>query len=90
MQASDKPKHSTNASYEMVDEEAIVINLKTGILYTLNDTGAVFWQLIDGQRTITDCAEVIAADYDGVETNEVEGDLLELAAEFEAEGLIVT
>ena len=42
MQASDKPKHSTNASYEMVDEEAIVINLKTGILYTLNDTGAVF------------------------------------------------
>ncbi|MCB0210168.1 MAG: PqqD family protein [Anaerolineae bacterium] len=90
MQASDKPKHSRYASYEMVDEEAIIINLKTGILYTLNDTAAVFWQLIDGQRTVTACAEVIAADYEDVEAGEVEGDLLELAAEFEAEGLIVT
>lgn len=90
MKVTDKPEHSSQASYEIVGEEALVINLKTGILYTLNDTGAMFWQLIDGQRTITDCAEVIAADYEGVEARDVEGDLLELAAEFEAEGLIVT
>lgn len=89
MQATNVPKHSTNASHEMVGEEAIVINLNSGGYYELNDTGARFWQLLDGRRTIADCAEVIAADYEEVDTAEVEADLLELATQFKAEGLIV-
>lgn len=90
MQATDRPKHSSHASHEMVGEEALVINLNSGSYYELNDTGALFWQLLDGQRTIADCAQLIAADYEDVEAAEVEADLLELAADFKAEGLIVT
>ena len=89
MQATDKPSHSSQATHEMVGEEALVINLNSGSYYELNDTGARFWQLIDGQRTITDCARLIAADYEEVDIAEVEADLLELAAQFQAEGLIV-
>jgi hypothetical protein len=48
----------------------------------------MFWELIDGQRTIADCARTIAGDYD-VEPGEVEADLLELAAELKDEGLII-
>jgi hypothetical protein len=88
MQASDKPQHSLNAAHQTVGEEAILINLNTGSYYSLNDTGTMFWELLDGQRTIADCARLIAGEYD-VEASVVEADLLELAADFKQEGLIV-
>jgi hypothetical protein len=88
MQATDKPRPSPHAAHQVVGEEAILINLNTGSYYSLNDTGTMFWQLLDGQRTIADCARLIAGEYE-VEMNEVETDLLELAAEFKDEGLII-
>ncbi len=88
MQATDKPQHSPNAAYQTVETEAILINLITGSYYSLNDTGTMFWELLDGQRTIADCARLIAAEYE-VEASVVEADLLELAADFKQEGLII-
>jgi hypothetical protein len=88
MQASTKPRRSPNANYQMVGEEAIIIDINTGSYYSVNDTATMFWELIDGQRTIADCARTIAGDYD-VEPGEVEADLLELAAELKDEGLII-
>ncbi len=87
MQATDKPKHSPAAAYEVVDEAAIIINTQTGSYYSLNDTGTMFWQLIDGERTIAECARLIAVEYE-VEAGVVESDIIELASEFKAEGLI--
>ena len=88
MQLTDIPNHSPQATHQEVGEEAIIIDLNTGSYYSLNDTGTMFWQLIDGQRTIADCAKLIAEEYD-VEAEVVEADLLELATEFKGEGLIV-
>lgn len=88
MQATDQPRHSLEAAHQTVGEEAILINLTTGSYYSLNDTGTMFWELLDGQRTIADCARLIAAEYE-VEAAEVEADLLELAADFKQEGLII-
>jgi hypothetical protein len=88
MQLTDKPQHNSNAAHQTVGEEAILINLTTGSYYSLNDTGTMFWELLDGQRTIAECAQLIAAEYE-VEAEVVEADLLELAADFKQEGLIV-
>ncbi|MCK6625112.1 MAG: PqqD family protein [Anaerolineae bacterium] len=88
MHLSDKPQHNPNATHQTVGEEAIIINLVSGAYYSLNDTGTKFWELLDGQRTIADCARLIAAEYE-VEAGVVEADLLELAADFKQEGLIV-
>jgi len=88
MKATDTPKRHPEAAHQGVGDEAILINLTTGAYYSLNDTGTMFWELLDGRRTIADCAKAIAAEYD-VEPGVVEADLLELAAEFEQEGLIV-
>ena len=88
MKPTDKPQRHPEATHQTVGEEAIIINLNTGTYYSLNDTGTMFWDLIDGQRTITDCARAIAAEYQ-VEIELVETDLLELAGEFQAEGLII-
>ena len=88
MQVTDKPQHSPEATHQAVGEEAILINLNSGSYYSLNDTGATFWELINGERTIADCARLIAAEYD-VDPSEVEADLLDLAVEFKTEGLII-
>jgi uncharacterized protein (AIM24 family) len=88
MQLIDKLRHSPNAAHQTVGEEAILINLITGSYYSLNDTGTMFWELLDGERTIADCARLIAAEYE-VEAGVVEADLLELAAGFKQEGLII-
>lgn len=88
MHLSDKPQHNPNATYQSVGDEAILINLVSGSYYSLNDTGTMFWELLDGQRTIADCARLIAAEYE-VEAKVVEADLLELATDFKQEGLIV-
>ncbi len=88
MQLTDKPQRHPEATYQTVEEEAIIINLNTGTYYSLNDTGTMFWELLNGQRSITACAEVIAAEYD-VEVDLVEADLLELAQNFKKEELIV-
>lgn len=87
MQAADIPTQSSDAKYELVEDEAIIIDLKTGSYYSLNDTGTMFWELIDGQRSVAACAAEIAKEYD-VAASEVEGDILELAEGFLSEGLI--
>lgn len=88
MRLSDRPQHNPNATYQSVGEEAIIINLVSGSYYSLNDTGTMFWELLDGRRSIADCARLIAAEYE-VEAEVVEDDLLELAVDFKQEGLIV-
>lgn len=92
MQLHDAPRHSPAAAYQTVgeagSEEAIIINTNTGEYYSLNDTGTRFWELLNGQRSIAECAQVIASEYDAHLT-EVEADLLELATEFKTEGLII-
>ena len=88
MKLTDKPRHHPEAAHQGVGEEAIIINLSTGSYYSLNDTGTMFWELLDGERTIADCAQSIAAEYQ-VEAEMVEADLLELATDFANEGLII-
>ncbi len=88
MDANSKLQHSPDAVYQTVGEEAVLINLNTGSYYSLNDTGTMFWELLDGHRTVSDCARRIAADYE-VEVELVEADLLELAIDLRGEGLII-
>ena len=88
MDANTILQHSPEAVYQTVGEEAVLINLNTGAYYSLNDTGTVFWELLDGRRTVAECARRIAADYE-VEAEVVEADLLELATDLQNEGLII-
>jgi hypothetical protein len=83
-----KPRQNPDTTYQKMGDEAILINMNTGIYYSLNDTGTLFWELLDGVRSIADCARQIAADYH-VEPEEVTDDLIELATEFHEEGLII-
>ena len=88
MKVTDTPQRHPDATHQTVGEEAILIKLSSGTYYSLNDTGTMFWELLDGRRTVADCAQSIAAEYE-VAAEEVEADLLELAMELHQEGLII-
>ena len=88
MDSISRLRHSPNATYQVVADEAILIHLKTGVYYSLNEVGTVFWNLMDGARTIADCADSIAAEY-AAPPETVLQDLLELAGELAAEDLVV-
>ena len=88
MEAETRLQHSPNATFQVVADEAILIHLNTGTYYSLNDVGTSFWKLMDGQRTIGQCAEAIAAEYNAPRDT-VLSDLLELAGELAAEDLVV-
>jgi hypothetical protein len=57
------------------------------VYYSLNEVGTAFWQLLDGQRTLDECAGQIAAEYDAP-PEVIMADLVELAEELAAEGLV--
>ena len=86
MDAQTKLQHSPNATFQVVADEAIVIHLQTGVYYSLNEVGTAFWNMLDGQLTIGECAGRIATEY-SAPPEVVLADLLELSGELAAEGL---
>ena len=88
MEADSRVKHSPNATFQIVADEAILIHLNTGVYYSLNDVGTSFWNMLDGQRTIGECADAIAAEYDAPR-DVILSDLIELANDLASEDLAI-
>lgn len=86
METSIRLRHSPNATFQNVADEAILIHLQTGVYYSLNEVGAVYWNMLDGTRTIADCATAIAAEYTAP-PEVIAADLLEISADLVKEGL---
>lgn len=86
MDAQTRLQHSSQATYQVVADEAILIHMKTGVYYSLNQVGTSFWQLMDGSRTLADCAAALAKEYDAP-VDEIQGDISEVADDLMREGL---
>ena len=54
----------------------------------LNETAALFFQALDGKRTVSEAADAVAQEYD-ISPQECLGDCLELARDLEKEEIIV-
>lgn len=59
---------------EVIDAEAVLINLSTGMYYTMDKVGAVVWQLIEGGHSMAEMSSIIAERY-GVDPDMVLRDL---------------
>jgi hypothetical protein len=87
LEADTRLQHSPNATFQVVADEAILIHLNTGVYYSLNDVGTSFWNMLDGQRSLGDCADAIAKEYDAPREI-VLSDLIELAQDLKKEDLV--
>lgn len=73
--------------FEVLDGEAVVLNLKTGIYFTLNPVGTRAWQLIQEHGELEKVLEVMLAEYE-VEPALLDADLRELVEKLRGKGLL--
>ena len=77
-----------HASYEVVADEAIIIDINTGTYFSLNKIGTEFWQMLDGKQTIVQHAVAIANKY-AVDAAMVTDDMLEVAQQMDNDNLVL-
>jgi Coenzyme PQQ synthesis protein D (PqqD) len=74
--------------HETIDNETILIDLDTGIYYSLTGSGAEIWGLLSSGVALADAAEVLRRRYPS-EGDWPEHELHRLTRELVAEGLLV-
>ena len=73
-------------SGKVLDGEAIIINVSTGMYYSMDDVGAVVWDLFDHAPRITDVVDLVASTY-GIPRDQALEDVTRVAEELVAENL---
>ena len=58
-----------------VDEEAALLNLKTGVYYGLDSMGAYIWQMLREPVTVRELEATLQKDYENVDAEIVANDL---------------
>lgn len=79
--------------YRNIGDEAILVPVRRrtvdlDCIYTLNETGATIWQLLDGKRTLSEIADLMVYEYD-VSRDVARADVLEFVQQVESFGGIV-
>ena len=54
--------------WRTLDTEALVVDVKGGLLYPLNSVGARIWDLCDGARSVDEIVGMLAAEFAAPET----------------------
>jgi len=56
-------KKAKDTPWNIIDEEAVLLNLDTGHYYILNETGCRIWELLDGKKTVAEVVDCICTEY---------------------------
>lgn len=83
-------KVSDDVSFQSLGEgeQTVVLSLESGQLYTCNETARAFLEALQGGRTFAGALDRVEEQFE-VDRDELSRDMLELANELMAEGLIV-
>lgn len=73
---------------KVIDGEAIIINLTTGVYYSMDGVGGRVWSLLESHHGLDAVAEAIRAEYE-VDPETCRADVLGLAAQLFEEGLML-
>ncbi len=75
------------ASFQSVGEGAVILLTDSGQLYSCNETTEAFLKSVDGVRTLGDIVDAVMSEF-AVDRDTLSTDLLALAAELEAQGIV--
>jgi hypothetical protein len=56
-------QRQNEVAWRLIDGEAVVITPVDSTMHSLNDTGTRIWEAIDGQRSLKEVAQVLAAEF---------------------------
>lgn len=82
---SSIPSHSPRVVFRKINEEYLLIPLTDNIadmdsIFRLSETGAFIWEMIDGERNISDITSKVVEEFE-VGSEEAEKDVLEFFGE---------
>ena len=80
--------NSPNVIHEIIDGEAVLVNLESGSYYSIDSVGAVVWDYIEKGLSNSQIVEAIANQFEGEQVHINEG-IQELFGQLQAEQLIV-
>ena len=85
--ASSKVKVKTDVVTRQVQGEEVMLDLKSGTYFGLNEVATRTWSLLNEKKNLGQAAQIIAEEYD-VSQNKAEGDIQRLVSELKKNGLI--
>ncbi|MDW3217474.1 MAG: PqqD family protein [Acidimicrobiales bacterium] len=68
-------RRRAGVSYEPSGESVVILDAEGTVLTTLNAVGAVVWKELDGERDARALARDLVGDFDGVDEDELAGDI---------------
>ena len=75
--------------FEVLEGEAVVLNLETGIYFTLNPVGTRIWQLIEEHGDLAKVRDAMISEYE-VGEEALDRDIEALMRELVEKGLVVS
>jgi Coenzyme PQQ synthesis protein D (PqqD) len=51
-------------AWREIDDETVIISPNDSVMHELNDTGSFLWKNIDGKKSATELAELLAENYE--------------------------
>jgi len=81
--------NSPSVINETIEGESVIINLDTGIYYSLDNIGAIIWDALGNGHSVTDLSASIASHYQ-IDAEDVETTINDLINKLLAEKLIIS
>lgn len=81
------PMKGEHVTWKALEGESVLLNLETGVYFTLNETGTAAWELFDGATSLAAIGEALCTRFD-VLPEQSRQDLLELTNMLIEEGLV--
>jgi hypothetical protein len=70
-----------------LDNEAVLLNVDTGVYFGLDEIGTEIWNLLSGGASETEVVEKLLSEYE-VEADQLRTDVAEFIATLESHGLV--
>ena len=86
-ESAEHPKRRTDVNARMVDGEVVVLDRQAGLIHQLNQTASYIWDRCDGQSTVAEIANQLAAAFD-VDANTAVHDVATAIMQLHRLGLI--
>lgn len=87
MTLQNRPKRKEQIIAQEGVNDFLLLNIRDGNYYSLNEVGGRIWALCDGKHTVGEIVETLASEYDAT-TEVLTGDALELLDELQNRKLI--
>jgi len=79
----------SDVRFRTLDDEGVVVRQEAGEVIALNEVGANFLKLVDGQRSVADIIAQLQDVFD-VDTESLRKDIIHFASELEQAGVVTT